>query len=48
MIKLIPCCPDPRLQTSPAAARAERVLTPEDFALIAKILATSEQKKERQ
>lgn len=47
-LKLIPCLSDPRLQTSPVAARADRVLTPKDFALIAKILATSKQKKERQ
>lgn len=48
MLKLIPCLPDPRLQTSPVAARADRIMTPEAFALIAKILAASKQKKERQ
>lgn len=43
---MIPCHPNPRLQTSPAAARADRIMTPEAFALIAKILAASKQKKD--
>lgn len=43
-LKLIPCCPDPRLQTSPVAARADRIMPPETYALIAKILAAGKQK----
>lgn len=45
-LKLIPCHPAPRLQTSPVAARADRIMTPEAYALIAKILAASKQKKD--